>query len=654
MQAQVSKTLECTAGHLTDSLTSGEKDTITNLTITGTIDARDFKTMRDSMPVLAVLDASGATVATYTGTLGTADTSSITYPAYAIPARAFFDPNTGMGKISLTSITMPSSDTAVGNAAFVNCTGLTSAVIPSLVTTIGTYAFEYCTKLTSVDIPSLVTTIGTYAFAYCSGLLTISIPSSVTSMGFAAFAGNSGLFTVAPDNPNYSSSDGVLFNKTQGSLIQCPTLKTGSYTIPSSVNSIGGFAFLNCIGLTSVTIPSSVNTINGYAFRNCNGLTSVTIPPSVTFIGYAAFFVCNGLTSVTIPSSVIGSYAFNGCIHLSSITLLSSVTSIGDNAFGNCNHLVSINVYDTIPIDLGSSPNVFNYDTVTKIILYVPAGSLSAYQAANQWSAFTNIVEYALTVSSATASIGKEANSKDSVDVTSNTAWTANSDETWLTVNPDSGIGNGKLVFIAEANPAITTRTATVTISAMGVSSKTITITQDAAAITLSVSASTASVAKEANSKDSVDVTSNTAWTAISNKTWLAVSPGSGTGNGKLIFTAGANSAITTRSATITVSAAGVTSKTITVTQDAGTGTGITNATKEFVNLYPNPVKDILYLSTVDGVKQVEIINIEGHVIANLKNISSKSINVSNLDKGVYLFRITTESSTLLKKIVKE
>jgi hypothetical protein len=360
------------------------------------------------------------------------------------------------------------------------------------------------------------------------------------------------------------------------------------------------------------------------------------------------------LTSVTIPSSVIGSYAFNGCIHLSSITLLSSVTSIGDNAFGNCNHLVSINVYDTIPIDLGSSPNVFNYDTVTKIILYVPAGSLSAYQAANQWSAFTNIVEYALTVSSATASIGKEANSKDSVDVTSNTAWTANSDETWLTVNPDSGIGNGKLVFIAEANPAITTRTATVTISAMGVSSKTITITQDAAAITLSVSASTASVAKEANSKDSVDVTSNTAWTAISNKTWLAVSPGSGTGNGKLIFTAGANSAITTRSATITVSAAGVTSKTITVTQDAGTGTGITNATKEFVNLYPNPVKDILYLSTVDGVKQVEIINIEGHVIANLKNISSKSINVSNLDKGVYLFRITTESSTLLKKIVKE
>ena len=69
LQAQVSKSLECTAGFLADSLTSGEKNTITNLTLTGTIDARDFVTMRDSMPVLAVLDLSGATIATYTGTL---------------------------------------------------------------------------------------------------------------------------------------------------------------------------------------------------------------------------------------------------------------------------------------------------------------------------------------------------------------------------------------------------------------------------------------------------------------------------------------------------------------------------------------------------------------------------------------------------------
>ena len=69
--AQVSKTLTINAGKLSSALTSIEKSTITDLTLTGTIDAREFKTMRDSMNVLAVLDISGATIAAYYGTDGT-------------------------------------------------------------------------------------------------------------------------------------------------------------------------------------------------------------------------------------------------------------------------------------------------------------------------------------------------------------------------------------------------------------------------------------------------------------------------------------------------------------------------------------------------------------------------------------------------------
>ena len=46
--------------------------------------------------------------------------------------------------------------------------------------------------------------------------------------------------TVDTNNPAYSSVDGVLFNKSQTTLIQCPGAKTGSYTIPNSVTSIGG------------------------------------------------------------------------------------------------------------------------------------------------------------------------------------------------------------------------------------------------------------------------------------------------------------------------------------------------------------------------------------------------------------------------------
>ena len=94
---------------------------------------------------------------------------------------------------------------------------------------------------------------------------------------------------------------------------------SGSVVIPETVNYngttysvtyIGGEAFRNCRGLTSVTIPNSVTSIGNSAFRGCSGLTSVTIPNSVTSIGQEAFYWCSGLTSVTIGNSVtsIGEY----------------------------------------------------------------------------------------------------------------------------------------------------------------------------------------------------------------------------------------------------------------------------------------------------------------------------------------------------------
>ena len=91
LQAQVSKTVNCTAGALSTLLTVTEQNTVTNLTLTGTIDARDFKTMRDNMPVLAVIDMGAATIAVYTGTAGTNKTNT-TYGANTIPDFAFSRP----------------------------------------------------------------------------------------------------------------------------------------------------------------------------------------------------------------------------------------------------------------------------------------------------------------------------------------------------------------------------------------------------------------------------------------------------------------------------------------------------------------------------------------------------------------------------------
>jgi hypothetical protein len=194
-------------------------------------------------------------------------------------------------------------------------------------------------------IPNGVTSIGIEAFVGCRGLTSITIPNSVTSIGNDAFGDCSKLtsITVDPANGSYSSSDGVLFNKTAMLLIRCPGGKQGAYVIPNSVTSIGNAAFFDCSSLTSVTIGNGVTSMGIEAFYGCSSLTGVTIPSSVTGIGLNAFWGCSSLTSVTIPSSVtsIGNWAFGWCSSLTSVTIPNSVTSIGSHAFNGCSRLTA-------------------------------------------------------------------------------------------------------------------------------------------------------------------------------------------------------------------------------------------------------------------------------------------------------------------------
>jgi hypothetical protein len=249
-------------GTLHHLLTTTESATVTNLTLTGFIDARDFRFMRDSLKVLSVLDISKVNIAGYLEKVGT---SIIMYDPYAIPTFAFYNSSTYKGKTSITSIALPTHVTSIGQYAFNGCSGLTSISIPSSVASIGNWAFSGCSGLTAVSIPSSVTLIGDMAFSDCSGLTAISISSSVTSIGSYAFHG-------------------------------CISLT--SVSIPSSVTSIEDMTFFGCSGLTSIFIPASITSIGSCAFWNCSGLTSIFIPASVTSIGDWAFYGCSGLTSI--------------------------------------------------------------------------------------------------------------------------------------------------------------------------------------------------------------------------------------------------------------------------------------------------------------------------------------------------------------------
>ncbi|MCM1367626.1 MAG: leucine-rich repeat protein [Roseburia sp.] len=326
---------------------------------------------------------------------------------------------------SLTSITIPNSVTYIGGYAFQNCSSLTSIEIPNSVTYIGgyafdscyietakipisaisaikslslktviltdgtrieNYAFQNCSSLTSIEIPNSVTSIGGCAFSGCRSLTSIEISNSVTDIGDLAFQNCDSLtsITVDTNNPNYSSQDGILYNKAKTQFIHVPKSISGAVTIPYGMTSIEQSAFSGCSKLTSIEIPNSVTDIGGYAFQNCDSLTSitvdtnnpnyssqdgilynktktqfihvpksisgaVTIPYGIMGIPSKQFSDCRSLTSITIPDSVtnIWSDAFSGCRSLTSIEISNSVTSIGEYAFYDCYSLTNINFNGT-------------------------------------------------------------------------------------------------------------------------------------------------------------------------------------------------------------------------------------------------------------------------------------------------------------------
>ena len=262
------------------------------------------------------------------------------------------------GCSSLSSVTIPNSVTSIGETAFSGCSSLSSITIPNSVTSIGERVFSGCRSLRSVTIPDSVMSIGNSAFSSCSALTSVTIGSGVINIENSAFSGCSSLtdMTVSEQNKNYSSEDGVLFDKNKTEIVLYPSGKKGSYSIPDGVTSIGSSAFSGCSGLSSVTIPDSVTSIGSSAFSGCSSLSSVTIPDSVTSIGSSAFSGCSSLNSVTIPDSVtsIGDSAFKDCSSLNSVTIPDSVTSIGSSAFSGCSSLNSVTIPNSVT-SIGSS-----------------------------------------------------------------------------------------------------------------------------------------------------------------------------------------------------------------------------------------------------------------------------------------------------------
>lgn len=232
--------------------------------------------------------------------------------------------------------------------AFAGCSEMTSITLPSTLTSIGQEAFQDCTGLTSITIPVAVDYVGQYPFSGCTNLKSVTWNAKKCEEGWYGYFGSNVETFIIGDGVE------VLPPGLCNSLF-----KVTSITLPNSVKKIGACAFQGCTSLASINIPNTVEDIGGGAFADCKSLTSITIPNTITSVEVKTFYNCASLTSFTIPNTVkkIGEEAFCSCKSLQSIYIPNSVTLIEQQAFSGCESLY----YVYFPNSIDSiGYNVFN------------------------------------------------------------------------------------------------------------------------------------------------------------------------------------------------------------------------------------------------------------------------------------------------------
>ena len=210
-------------------------------------------------------------------------------------------------------------------------------------------------EITTITIPDSVTTLKSLYFEKLQSVRIINVPESVISIDSETFSNCPSLeaVNVDADNPNYSSQDGVLYNKSKSSLICVPMMYEGTVNLPNSTTTGITFSkFSNRQKLTAIEVGAEnpdYASFNGLLYdKTLKTLISapggiknnVTFADACTTISFYAFSG-SALQEITIPGHVleIGGNAFKDCKSLTSITISSGVSSLGECILDGCSSL---------------------------------------------------------------------------------------------------------------------------------------------------------------------------------------------------------------------------------------------------------------------------------------------------------------------------
>lgn len=285
------------AGQLTE-LVGDDKYRFTTLSIAGFLNGDDLRTLRD----MAGCDNEGKATA---GQLSDIDLSGA---QIAEGGKAYAE-----GHFTQTNV--------VGKAMLASCEKLKRIVLPLQTTKIEADAFRNCSSLHTIEVPTLVESIETSAG--CTALAEINVQ-----------AGNS----------HYSSKDGVLLSGDGKNILWFPMGKEGEYTLPSTVTTVGDYAFRNC-RIETFHFVDGLTSIGKYAFYN-SSVKEVSLPSTVKQIPTGLFQKCADLTTVHLGKNteLLGDYVFDGCpitnLYISAPTppycSNNTFASSGNNIFSTC------------------------------------------------------------------------------------------------------------------------------------------------------------------------------------------------------------------------------------------------------------------------------------------------------------------------------
>ena len=326
------------------------------------------------------------------------------------------------GLQELKSISIPESVETIGERAFYACWLTGSMTIPANVKSIGEAAFV------ASDIKAFIVSEDNKNFAskdgvlynkdfteiiYLPGELTgeITIPATVTNLGefFPApgigkseydeehdFKGMGiSALNVEEGNAEFVSEDGVLYNKDKTILYCYPLAKEGEFfEVPSTVETIGNFAFSANQNLKRIFMHENVETVGVYGFMGLTSLEFITLNEGLKRMGVASFAMCENLKNVVIPSTVdtVMYGAFSECTALETVVIPASVKFLGSQSFVGCNNLRNVYCYPTtIPANVGSEEEAGDWvdpddDEELAIFsnfmanLHVPASALEDYK----------------------------------------------------------------------------------------------------------------------------------------------------------------------------------------------------------------------------------------------------------------------------------